>query len=348
MKNILLAKIGQKIIFNREDELVNRDNSNGNFELYVTIKLLAENSTDTNFYVISNNDLLETQHKPINLNDISKSSVDKYDAIIVFAGLLEYEKSQELYNIINDKKLSKKFILISTDPRCLESTLIDKRLTRKPDRILSQFEGEYIHNNNIYNVEYVPLETATSYKHKVSKTKESFSNKTNELVVIANSSAKEYNRIGKVSNLLKLLDNIKIYGRVFDDEVHLLNKQDYKGSVRYDKIPGILESSIFTLIVPVDKDMITSKYVESLMYNCIPVFYKDYNTELLKKIYPSVADLINFLTIRDSEELNKFMIYINAKSPYFLTQLHNELYKTLIKPFIDGSKLSKEIMRRTL
>ncbi len=342
-----IIKLGQKIIFDRSNKLAHRNNSNGNYEQYIMIKLLVENNKFNNFYIYSDNDLNEFNHNFKNLwhiNSVTSEDEDRIKTIILFAGLEEYESPSTvdyLYDVINNVD---NLILISNDPRCLISTLSSKRLKRKPDIIFSQFDGPILINGVVYDVNYIPLETATSYQHKFDNN----FNKSTVLNVIANSGVKKYNRIEKIVELLGDLKDIDIYGAITDDEVKLLSNQNYVGSVNYEKIPGILKSSKSTLIVPVDSDMITAKYVEALMYGCLPIFYKDYNTKLLLddiRIPPDIKLLIDTLTVETAEELFELTKTIKMISDDEILESVKRLYEILIHPYVDGSILSKKIMR---
>lgn len=345
-KKIAIAKIGQKIIFNRNDTLVKRDNSNGNYELYQMLRLLFDNTQDVDFYIISDNDIATTNI----YNHVKDSYGDKpkkYDATIVIAGLGDYENnlySDTLFNTIN---LSDKLLLISTDPRCLESTLIDKRLTKQPNKILSQFEGTVNYDGIIYNIDYAPLETSTAYEHKLDASLDNYFNKTKKLVVISNSSAKEYGRIEKVSKLLDSFKDVEVYGKIIPEEVKLLNKQHYMGSVKYNIIPKILKASDTTLIVPIDKNVVTGKYIEALMYNCIPIFYKDYNIKDINKPNEHISKLLQDLVVENSEELIDKVSQL-TNDVMSLVRIHMTLYYALVAPYVDGKKLSREIMRRVI
>jgi hypothetical protein len=330
INDIGIIKIGQEILFDREK--VNRSNTNGNFETYQLIRLISENNKQFNFYILSQNDILgniENLHNAYQLGLMPST-------IILFAGITtqgQFALSDEIYEAINT---CQKLVIISTDPRCLDSTLSDKRITKKPNFILSQFEGIY---QLKYYVNYIPLETATSYKSE----RQHFQNKTTLLSVIANSSGNEYNRINILSYLLFDMNNIDIYGRISKDEQMLLEHHNYNGEVEYKMISTILKNSSSTILIPIEKNMITSKYVESIMYNTIPIFYKDYNTSLLN-VTKRTRQLIKQLTISDSSELKKVLENLKNLNENEYRDIIDVLYKELIEPYVDGKKLSEMIM----
>lgn len=331
INNIGLVKIGQEILFDREK--VKRSNTNGNFETYQLVRLLAEQNRQINFYILSQNDILGNIENLYNAQELNI----KPSTIILFAGIStqgKYVLSDSIYEAL---ATCQNLVIISTDPRCLESTLSDERITKKPNTILSQFEGLYQLN---HYVKYIPLETATSYKSE----RQLYQNKTTLLSVIANSSGNNYNRINILSSLMINMSNIDIYGRLSKDEQTSLEHHSYHGEVEYNMISNILTNSVSTLLIPIEKNMITSKYIEALMYNSIPIFYKDYATSLLK-VTSRTRKLIQELTVSDSIELSIVLDKLKRLNEKEYEEIVNVLYDELVKPYIDGKKLSEMIMR---
>ena len=331
---ILLGKIGQKIIFNRESKDCDRSNTNGNVGTYLLFKLLIENNKDITFYVASENDLgsFETFESAPYANVIDASGMEWYelkkeniDVMLVLTGLTQYEKNDRFINIINN--LRAEFMLLSDDPRCLDSVSEDERITRMPNLIISQFEGEYNFKGKMYHVFYEPIERASCYKFEPREGEKDF-----DMVIVSNTSGEKYNRVKIVSGLIDGMTGLSIYGRLSEDEKESLGRGNCKGEVKYAEMQKILSRSYSTLVVPIQKGWVTSKYVESLMNGVLPIFYKDYNTELLE-----AEDLI---VVRDSEEFSDVLENLVKKDKKKVKELVAKWYKMLIEPYVSGQKLS--------
>lgn len=325
----LVGKIGQKMIFNRSSSACDRSNTNGNFGTYKILELLFENNKNEKFYVISNNDLEEVNNKWENVFDYKDKSVDEIkhaDKMLILAGLKEYENDNRFIDIINN--LSAKFIILADDPRCLESMSDDDRMLRLPDRIVSQFKSNsYDFKGKKYKVDYVHLERAICYKEPEIISKE----KKRKIIAIANTSGDKYNRLEILSNLIQDIDDIEVYGRANEYEKSLI--KNHKGEIKYNDMQEILSSSVFSILLPIRKGWVTSKYVECLMNNVCPIFYCDYNTSLLE------SD--DFCVVSDNVSL-KNVLREDRKS--FIQRKVNKWYNAMIRPYIDGKKLSEEVM----
>lgn len=329
--NIAIGKIGQKIIFNRNSEACDRSNTNGNVGTYLLIKLLIENNKDDTFYIISNNDLDCFETLPFeNVVDASKMSHKTFkslriDAMFILTGLTSFEQDESFIDVVNN--LNTKYILLSDDPRCLDSVAEDFRFKRKPDEIISQFQGKYNFKDKEYDVKYIPIERASCYKQKIDEP----CKKEIDLLIVSNTSGKDYDRVQIVSSLTKGMKGLNIYGRLSDKERKLLGESNCKGEVKYTEIESLFKRSFSTLIVPIKKDWVTSKYVEALMHNVIPIFHSDYNTSLL-----NVDDLI---VVRNQWEF--IMKYCELSS---YTKKLKEWQEKLITPYVDGKVLSESLM----
>lgn len=331
-----VAKIGQKIIFDRSSSACDRSNTNGNVGTYLLFKLLAETNPDDTFFVISDNDGCFPAG---NMVDASKMSEDDLkeaglDAMFVLTGLTEFEKGSRLFGLLNN--LPAKFILMSDDPRCLDSVSSEPRLTRVPDKIVSQFQGQYLFKGQLMQVEYIPIQTASCYGYDIaSKEWEDLGRKTIPVIAVANTSGEAYDRVKVLSSLIKHHPKLPVYGRLSQQEKELLGESRCKGEVKYDEMQKILQQSYFTVLVPIRQGWVTSKYIEALMNHVVPIFHEDYATELLACdglfVVNSPYGLHSILSDHRGRR-SRYWVYVC------------ELVNELVKPYVDGKVLSKKLI----
>ena len=116
--NIGIAKIGQKVFFNRNAKEVKRSNTNGNFGCYRLLSLLFELNKKDTFYFFSKNDLCIGSYD--NVFPFVANPKD-LDCIILIPGLVLSEDDVYTLNEISNCKC--KLVILSDDPRCLRETL---------------------------------------------------------------------------------------------------------------------------------------------------------------------------------------------------------------------------------
>lgn len=332
--NILVGKIGQKIIFNRESKDCDRSNTNGNVGTYLLFKLLFENNKKDTFYVASDNDLNTFDEMPFeNVVDISGHPWEfvnalGIDAMFVLTGLTQFEKGTNFFNCINN--LDAKFILLSDDPRCLDSVSDDVRITRNPDVIISQFEGKYNFKGIEYQVKYVPIERASCYKCEIHNDEKDI-----DMIIVSNTSGKEYDRVKIVSEIIDGITGLNIYGRLSEEEREMLGSENCKGEVKYTEMQNIFRKAYSTLVVPIKKGWVTSKYVESLMNGVLPIFHEDYNTNLL--------EVNNLIVIHNKDEFIDVLENV-VKDKVKVKELVTFWRNVMIAPYVDGVHLSNILM----
>lgn len=348
-----IVKIGQKIIFDRESNEVKRSNANGNVGLFMLSKLLIENNENDEFYFLSSSDISKTNYK--NACDVSFFNYEvtkcmfgingpKLDLLIVIAGLVEYENDEELFTKLNNcDNISKRTILLSEDPRCLDSVSNSNKLTFMPKYILSQFDGSYTYKDVVYDVKYVPLETSIVYG--LDESTEEYPAKNEAMIISSNTSGEDYNRPKIVGDITSCTD-VKIYGRLSDSEKEYIGKSKCVGEIKYDEMQMKMQESYSTLLVPIKKDWVTSKYVEALINYCLPIFYKDYNVDLIGNIFdrPIVVNSPNdfnfiYSFIHDKNQIGDSKSFDNMMKNLVLTPR-----RKLIKEYFTGKKLSNAIM----
>lgn len=329
--NIFICKYGQKVIFNRNSNESKRSNTNGNVGLYKILKLMFERNNDT-FYFLSKNDTLEHFNNVIDCSEKYLKDIDNIlvDCLIVIAGIKEYENDERLIEILNYKKCNK-FIIISEDPRCLKSMSMDERLKNVPDVIISQFEGEVIFKDKVVKVRYAPIQAALCYKEKDEK-EICFNDR---LLAIANDSGVDYNRI---EILKKLIEGIQcdVYGRIFDDDIKCLNGVLYHGEVTFEEMQNVIRKSFYSLLIPIEKGWCTAKYLECLMFNVLPIFYVDYNVEIIG------LDRLKKYVVSNNEELNRIIGWIKMNKKEVISDIRYFKEKLVI-PYFDGKILNEKI-----
>lgn len=332
MSKYALAKIGQRIIFDRESSACDRSNTNGNVGTYLLFKLLAETNPEDEFFIVSDSDKCFPAANMYDASNLSEDELNRIglDAIFVLTGLTEYEKDARLFDIINGVRA--KFVLMSDDPRCLISVEKDERLVRIPDKIISQFEGAYMFKGVPMVVEYVPLQTASCYGFNPSD--EKCLTKKHPIVVVSNTSGKGYDRVKVLSELIKDVGGIRIYGRLSEEEREVLGKERCMGEVKYKEMQEILSESVATILVPIQKGWVTSKYIEALMNYTMPIFHTDYGTHLLFPHLVTANDRLDLLCLIETIK----------EDPKLCWEYSYFMMRVLVEPYVDGKRLSRKII----
>jgi hypothetical protein len=333
----MIGKINQKLIFNRRSKDALRSGTNGNISAYSIFKLLIDKNPNDEFYVMGDNDLDTLNEIPENVidaKDATLKEIKKFniDHGIIMAGLPpegQSLKTDKVIQILNKyDKIG--WVLISDDPRCLDSLSNNKDLKSYPDEIITQFMADYKFKDRHYGTKYIPVETAVNYVLKIREMKQ----KDFIMVAISNS-VKDYNRTEILYNLLGR-SFIPIIGRLSTKDKLKYPFHCHLGEVEYSRAQDLLERSVSTLIIPVRAGCVTSKYVEALSNNCLPIFYKSYGHELLGRIPEE-------LIVSSSEDLKQLHMNIVHNQERYISMMR-ELQNQLIKPYESGEKLSKQIM----
>lgn len=327
-KAIAIGKFGQKLIFNRNSRECQRSNTNGNVGAYLFFKMLIETNPYDLFVVVGENDLSSFDIKPYhNVVDGTQYSLDELvrmdlDYGILNIGLLkEHNPDDILMTYINKSNIN--WLLASDDPRCLDTKAQD--FINLPNKIVSQFEGKINFAGKEYDVEYYGIERANAYECNFT----SINNyRQHNFIIIANT-AGDYDRISKVEDFTRHIPFTEIYGRV-DKEVMTRNEK-FKGEVDFKTINHIMDNTKLTFVVPIKENWVTSKYIEVLNNGALPIFYKDYNTELLN------VDLIDVVrTPSDLRQLVKFYLENEEARRLKVERLREEL----VSPYYNGKILS--------
>jgi len=331
--NILIGKLGQKIIFNRNSDLANRSNTNGNVGAFLFFTMLAANNPYDTFYMIGENDLSTfKKHFYPNIIDVSKCSIKEIEEIgldfgIFNIGMLEEQNPDSLaIEYLNVTGL--KWLLAADDPRCLITKAKD--IYNAPRIILSQTQGLVDFVDDFRFVLYMGIEKANAYDRKLSHY---YKNK--DFVIVANA-AGSYDRISIIQEFIKDIDDVEVYGRV-DAELVAANSK-FKGEVNFNDIQHIMDHTKITFLVPVKKGWVTAKYIEVLLNGALPIFHVDYDTELLRTFPFDLIDVVENAT------------QLKAKVQYYLDNENERaakvemLRKLLVEPYLDGKILSNQII----
>lgn len=311
---IAIGKIGQKIIFDRSSKECQRSNTNGNVGSYTLFNMLIQCLPRERFCVVG-----ESDHGLLRDNVTYEKLPCSFGIFMV--GIND---DKDLIDYINRTEL--KYILVCDDERCLDALNNNKRLTHLPIEIISQSNSEYCFHGRQYTLRYLPIERTVLFNSKQSRVK-----KTTVMSCLANYSD-VYDRLGAVDMLTKLI-SINIYGRLDGSKLY---DEKFMGEVNYEQAQKILRESLSTLIVPVKKGVITSKYVEALMNDTIPVLYKDYGHQLLEDFPKELIVGTSFEVKRIYQVFERNQELVNM----YLTKLKNRY----IYPYLDGQRLTSQIM----
>lgn len=327
-----IGKIGQKLIFNRNSKDALRSNTNGNYSAYMTFKLLIEQNPQHTFFIIGENDYNNEFFNCINIYGCSPQRLNEIgiDYLILIPGLIQDEY---LINILNYSNIP--YSLLVDDIRCLNELSKNKQLITYPKHILSQMSCFYKFKEKVYNIKYCMLEKVIIYKETL---KDEF-NKTIPMTIFANSSKtilnhETYDRLKIIEEITSLCPHIEIYGRLDKNTIY---RNSFKGEITYNEVIDKLKNSLTTFLVPVEKNFLTSKYVEALLNNCLPIFHEDYITDELS-IYIDMKYVLS-----DKLKFEKLYNYI-LTFPENIYQEVKRLQNILIKPYLDGKIINTTII----
>lgn len=338
-KKVGIGKIGQKLIFNREQELAKRSNTNGNVGAYLFYKLLIENNPDIDFYMIGDSDLETFETPPYdNLFDVTKwklsnhkrmSDVYDLDYCIMIIGLLKETNDDIALEILNH--IGTKWLLIADDPRCLNTKAKD--IINMPTKIVSQHPTEMKFAGKTYKVNRLPIETASAYQQEVINPFDKLGKAEDDFVVISNGTA-DFDRTGIVSRMIECIDNTKVYGRVPSSVMRENSK--FVGEVDFESINNIMKTMKTTLLVPISPGWVTSKYVEALLNGVLPIMHVSYG-------YNYLNGKNDFDVVTSPYSLKQLLDYYDENQVEWYNKVI-ALQDKFVKPFIDGRLLSKLII----
>lgn len=335
--NILIGKVGGAgITFNRKSCKALRSNNNGNVDTYNFFKILLDNLKDCNFYIIGENDYntLSDVEKYDNVKGsclLDTNNVD-IDVCFIMGGLTSYDNNAYKDNVdipmfLNRSKA--KWYLFSTDPRCYCNY---PWLTNKPKKIFSLGNDVIkIAREEVVVEPLMEMLSLTCYKYK----KTNCDTKT-KLCVISTSESDTYPR---VENMLEIIgdNNLPIYGRCpsykHDDR--------FVGEVKVDEIRKVYCKSCTTLLTPIKTNWFTGKFMESLMYDMVPLFGEDYGTDLLL----NDKNIKDILTCNNSDFLQKMFLFSHK---YYRKTIVEKLKNLVYYEEMVSGKKFMEIIQKLL
>ena len=350
MANIFLAKVGQKILFNRDCEEAKRSNANGSVGISNLVKLLIENGKEHTWFLMSESNYSGEYQNVIDCQNISYTDFmfyqRKIEYGIIISGMPIYKGNRCTFIDKLKEFAGIKTILLNEDPRCLEAMCkfgevaghVDNYVDYRPFKIFGLCQYQQCTFNDItYDVEYIPLEHSLAFRAKVQEPIERKGH-----VIISNTVGN--NQREKIIEKLVADDNIQVFGR-FEN----LKVNNYCGEVKYEDIQNIMSRIQSTLILP-NGDWVTGKYIECLCYNVLPVFYSTYDTDLIfretsvKSGYKIAQakgrnSYRNILGIMDSDDAG-----IQAGIIAYIKYLH----KLFILPNVSGKPLYNKIINELI
>lgn len=265
--NIAIGKINSKIYFDRTNENVIRNSSNGHKSAYAIYNIMNQLGLNINFISIGQTDL----------NDTKKLNCD-FGFFIT--GIIDETQSDDIINYINN--MNKPYILYCEDPRCLEVINKNKILNKTPLMILSQFNGMYTFHDVPYEIFNINQEFSEFKLKEIDLTKQYETKNKKAINILCNMNSDDNSN--RQLTLIKygeyfINKNIEfnVYGKT--NEYLLKNYSNiFKGSLTCAEAEKKLNESIISLCVPIKENWSTSKYIECINNCCIPTFTNDYLT----------------------------------------------------------------------
>lgn len=203
-----------------------------------------------------------------------------------------------------------------------------------PTKLTTEFNYKY----ETVNFKYKQIEKVTS----IQKTPKDPSNDRNIMFCVAAMQAtpehkwKDDYRFKELEKWILSNDknDYRIYGKWAAAVKDKYNS--FKGEISPYKLDETFENTRYTLIIPIEKNWVTGKYVEMLMCGVLPFFHPDYDTQ--HHILP--ADHI--LRIKSPAAL-KSAIDFFERHPEERIKLVKQLQDSLLANITDGSFLSDVI-----
>lgn len=255
---------------------------------------------------------------------------------------------------------------LCVDPRYVPN-MRDLLADRYPKSILSQFDTKvkshtigtledaenYKTVNLKFDLTYDGIECIFLYGYKkfdVNKIDEAFKEKENKFSIVLNQGLgaggddryKELvNYIGKWGSD-KCIENVEIYGNW--DEKIMEKDPRFKGTRKYEELKELMKSVKATLIIPIKKGWVTSKYVETMngwdetgeSMGMITFFSKTYDSQC------HVLPKDHFLRVTPQDFKAKLAKILTDDE--FCKQLYREQYELLTDEMYSGEYISNVIM----
>lgn len=141
---------------------------------------------------------------------------------------------------------------------------------------------DVLSNSKEFNTKPVVKRKSMFYMMTKPKTDDLKTKTTSDVVIVANQNKFcKLNRLAEIKNYIGD-DPVDVYGKYDDDSI--FSDERFKGPLKLDELYKALKSYKYTLIVPVEYDWATSKYIECINNNLLPFFHPVYDTQKNVKI----------------------------------------------------------------
>jgi len=166
-----------------------------------------------------------------------------------------------------------------------------------------------------------PYPTLTDYKKNVPFT-----------VVLNEGSPSRYNMLKEW--VLDYNEDVEIYGKWEHEDA--LSDVRFKGSLKLEELQPLLHRTKYTLIIPIAKGWVTSKYIEMIHNGVIPFFHPTYDEQ--KHI--EVNDFLRPKSPKDLMDRIKFL----EENPEQYNVLLEKMQRMLKHSYYDGTYMSQQIL----
>lgn len=264
-----------------------------------------------------------------------------YKRIKLQKGIKEYAKVinfakkyvSQIYIALN--KLNIPWVLIANDPRYIKQGL---DLLNPPVKILSQYNEEYIHktidNVEDQNIITIPIKCEYAQMEKIfllDKDKPKLFDKDIKFMMVLNEGK---NGVPSRYPLLKEyvldhMEDVEIYGEW--NESILNEDKRFKGPKKFSELQQILPRVKYTLVIPIKKGWVTSKYIEMIYNGIIPFFHPTYDEQKHCKVP-------NYLRLQKPEDLYKKIDELE-NNPELYNKILNECLQCITDDDLSGVKL---------
>ena len=239
---------------------------------------------------------------------------------------------------LNEKKPH--YVEIVNDPRYVMNQSRD--MFHMPSISLGQYDYTY-KSNTIVSYEdqsriirevpsvYAGMETAFCYDYEYPETVNTDRN-TDFMVVLNEGKPSRYKMLKEW--VLDHNENVEIYGKWSE----IVEGDDrFKGSLRIDELQTKLQDVKFTLIIPIKKGWVTSKYIEMIHAGVIPFLHPTYDEQ-------NHLNIPGFLRPKTPQELAERIKLLSENPEKYQTVLEG-IRAAILKPeYYDGTFLNKKIM----
>lgn len=261
----------------------------------------------------------------------------------VFAKSLETFQNYvaPIYHYLNETNIP--WVMIANDPRYIPQ---GNDLINQPKMILSQYD-EIIEMKTFDNWEdqnyiknkikcvYAGMEKIFLIDKKINNS----SDKTINFMMVLNEGnngvksrypmLKEY--------VLDSMSDVEIYGKW--DESTIGNDKRFKGPKKFEELQEKLPSVKYTLIIPIKKGWVTSKWVEMICNGIIPFFHPTYDEQ-------GHCNVPDYIRLKSPSELNEKIEELNSNKQLY-QKILDECIKSINYKDITGETLSDVIISNT-